>query len=69
MPILSRRRNSNISDFLRPVDDVAFAASAACRGEVESLGFAFFAAGLDYHMSDPGYPQSLCGPAGLVFRA
>jgi UDP:flavonoid glycosyltransferase YjiC (YdhE family) len=47
--------------------EVAFCSAASFRADVERAGFGFFPAGVDYHMSDPGYPQSLCGPAGLVF--
>jgi len=47
--------------------EVAFCSAASFRADVETAGFRFFAAGIDYHMSDPAYPHSLCDPAGLVF--
>ena len=47
--------------------EVAFCSAGSFRPDVETAGFGFFPAGLDYHMSDPAYPQSLCDPAGLVF--
>jgi UDP:flavonoid glycosyltransferase YjiC (YdhE family) len=49
--------------------EVAFCSAGSFRADVEAAGFAFFPAGLDYHMSDPAYPQNLCGPAGLAFPA
>src|SRR5919199_4410482 len=43
---------------------IAFVSAPRFRSEVESRGFPFIEAGLDWHVSDPDYIQTLCAAAG-----
>ena len=44
--------------------DVALCSSPRLREEVEAHGLPFLPAGLDWHVSDPGYIEALCQAAG-----
>ena len=48
--------------------DVALCSSPRLREEVEAHGLPFLPAGLDWHVSDPGYIDVLCQAAGWRSR-
>jgi UDP:flavonoid glycosyltransferase YjiC (YdhE family) len=50
--------------------DIAFASAPRFRSEIESRGLRFMEAGLDWHVSEPDYIETLCRAAGgLTFPA
>lgn len=46
--------------------DVAFVSSATIASDVQKRRYKFFAAGLDWHASDPDYVETLCRAAGGI---
>jgi UDP:flavonoid glycosyltransferase YjiC (YdhE family) len=44
--------------------EIAFASASRFRSELETRGLPFMEAGLDWHVSDPDYIQTLCAAAG-----
>ena len=50
--------------------DVAFSSAPSMAADIERLGFHFFAAGVEWHASDPRYIEILCAAGGgLTFPA
>ena len=49
--------------------EVAFCSARSFRPDVEAIGFPFFAAGLDWHCSDPRFIDILCATAGVELPA